>query len=68
MVFSGVAMIVVGVWLAAQAIGGNLAGRIRSWANAQITGTGSEGGRITGGGTRTGGGGGARGGGGGTQK
>ncbi len=30
---SGVAMTVVGVWLAIQAIGGNLAGRLVSWAS-----------------------------------
>lgn len=65
MVLSGFAMIVIGGWLSAQAIGGNLAGRIRSWANRQI-GTptaAAEPERESGGGTRTGrmSGGGARG-------
>lgn len=39
MIFSGAAMVLVGVWLTLQAIGGNLAGRIRGWA----TGAGGSG-------------------------
>lgn len=37
MVLSGLAMIVAGGWLVTQAIGGNLAGRIRSWAGGQLS-------------------------------
>lgn len=33
MVLSGLAMVIVGAWLTLQAIGGNLAGRIRTWAS-----------------------------------
>lgn len=40
MVLSGMAMIIIGVWLTAQAIGGNLAGRIRSWASGATAGGG----------------------------
>lgn len=39
---SGFAMVVVGLWLTSQAIGGNLAGRIRSWAAAATGGDDSS--------------------------
>lgn len=39
MVLSGLALVVVGGWLTTQAIAGNLAGRIRSWASGTLTAT-----------------------------
>lgn len=32
---SGLAMVLIGVWLTLQGVGGNLAGRIRDWAQGE---------------------------------
>jgi hypothetical protein len=47
LIASGLAMIVVGAWVTLQAIGANLAGRIRTWAftsSAPLGGPGGGGG------------------------